>query len=289
MKVSRAWLESNPAEFRAGLGTSGYAHLTHYSAEYHIWGEGPPLVLVPGLAGGCALLEPLARLLAQRFRVITYQLRGEENCFTLRQRFGLDDLVQDLREVLDRFCLERPTLFGVSFGGIVALEYAARHGHQLGSLVLQGVGARFERTLLQQVAGTVLDRFPLPFDNPFVNQFFNLLFGGRTKPGPLVDFVTRHCWTTDQSVMAHRFRLVEGYDSTDRLERIDTDTLILAGTKDVLVSPRSANQLHAGITDAKLVRLGGAGHLAFVTQPTRVAEEVCRFVHALTNLTELEA
>ena len=45
---------------------------------YKEWGEGPPLILVPGLAGGYELLGPLARLLAGHFRVISYQLRGEE-------------------------------------------------------------------------------------------------------------------------------------------------------------------------------------------------------------------
>ena len=65
------------------------------------------------------------------------------------------------------------------------------------------------RSLLQRVAGMVLTRYPLPTNNPFVNQFFNLLFGSRQKQGPLFQFVTRQCWQTDQSVMAHRFRLVD--------------------------------------------------------------------------------
>ena len=47
------------------------------------------------------------------------------------------------------------------------------------------------RGLLQQVAGWVLSRYPLPSDSPFVNQFFNLLFGARQEPGPLFEFVTR--------------------------------------------------------------------------------------------------
>jgi len=52
------------------------------------------------------------------------------------------------------------------FGGVLALEYAARYGHRLDRLIVQGAGARFEHTLLQAVAGTVLNRFPLPADNP---------------------------------------------------------------------------------------------------------------------------
>jgi pimeloyl-ACP methyl ester carboxylesterase len=283
VRASSAWLSSSSAEFRASTGESGYANLTHYTAEYHVSGKGPPLVLVPGLAGGCSLLGPMARLLARRFRVVTYQLRGEDDCFALRQRFGLGDLARDLRELLDFLCLERPTVFGVSFGGVVGLELAARNPHRMGSLVVQGVGARFERTLLQRVAGAVLARFPLPTDNPFVNQFFNLLFGGKPEPGPLVEFVTNQCWTTDQSVMAHRFQLVDEFDITERLRNIAIPTLILAGERDVLVSPRSLEQLRAGIDGASLVRLPGVGHLGFVTHSGRVADEVCGFVARLSD------
>src|SRR3954470_6641370 len=96
VKASTGWLAESGAEFSAGAGRSGYAHLKHYTAQFCTWGEGRPLVLVPGLAGGFELLGPLARLLARDFQVISYHLRGEDDCFALRRRFGLADLVEDL-------------------------------------------------------------------------------------------------------------------------------------------------------------------------------------------------
>jgi pimeloyl-ACP methyl ester carboxylesterase len=266
-------------EFSAGDGRSGVAHLKHYSVAYREWGDGPPVVMVPGLAGGFELLGPLARLLARDFRVISYQLRGEDDCFALRSRFGLRDLVEDLAEFVDWHGLENPALFGVSFGGALALEFAARFPHRLRQLIVLGAGARYEHGLLQQVAGVVLSRYPLPSDNPFVNQFFNLLFGSRQRPGPLFQFVTRQCWQTDQGVMAHRLHLVEQFDMEDRLERIRVPTLIMAGDRDLLVSDRSLDFLCKGVPQSRLARLKGCGHLAFVTQPNRVADEVRQFLN----------
>jgi len=230
------------------------------------------------LAGGFELLGPLARRLARHFRVISYQLRGEDDCFALRRPFDLTDLVCDLREFIDWHGLESPALLGVSFGGILALEFAARHPARLDRLIVQGVGARYERGLLPRVAGTVLSRFPLPADNPFINQFFNLLFGGRQERGPLFEFVTRLCWQTDQSMMAYRLRLVEQFNMDQRLDRIRVPTLVLAGERDLLVSEGSLRALCAGISRSHLVRLPACGHLAFVTQPARVADEVKHFL-----------
>jgi pimeloyl-ACP methyl ester carboxylesterase len=279
VKASAGWLATTDAEFSAGAGKSGCAHLTYYTVEYREWGDGPPLVLVPGLAGGFGLLGPLARLLARHFRVISYQLRGEDDCFALRRHFDLADLVGDLREFLDWYGLESPALFGVSFGGILALEFAARYPARLSNLLLQGVGARYERGLLPRVAGTVLARFPLPADNPFINQFFNLLFGGRQEQGPLFEFVTRQCWQTDQSIMAYRLRLVEQFNMDCRLRKIRVPTLVLAAERDLLVSEGSLQALCAGIRECSLVPLRACGHLAFVTHAEQVATAVKRFLH----------
>jgi pimeloyl-ACP methyl ester carboxylesterase len=272
------WMAASGAAFQAAFGQTGYARLKHYTVEFCEWGDGPPLVLIPGLAGGFELLGPLARLLADHFRVISYQLRGENDCFSLRRQFGLLDLVDDLAEFLDWMCLERPAVMGVSFGGMLALEFAARYPNHLNALLIQGVGARFERGLIQRVAGLVLERYPLPPDNPFVNQFFNLLFGGKQRQGPLFHFVTRQCWQTDQSVMAHRFHLVEQFDMHDRLDRIFAPSLILAGDRDLLVSPKSLQTLRDGIPHAEFATLPRCGHLACVTRPEAVAREVEQFL-----------
>jgi len=272
------WLAESHADFRPGVGRSGCAHLTHYSADYREWGEGPPLVLVPGLAGGYELLGPLARLLARDFHVITYQLRGETDPFELRRRFDLPDLAGDLAEFLEGQGLENPTVMGVSFGGVIALEFAVRFPNRLRSLIVQGAGARFESGLLQQVAGSVLSRYPLPTNSPFINQFFNLFFGGKQPKGPLTEFVTRQSWQTDQSVMAHRFNLAERFDVEDRLNTIRVPALVMAGDRDMLVSERSLKALGEGIPQSEVVRLKRCGHLAFATRPEQVAAEVRRFL-----------
>jgi pimeloyl-ACP methyl ester carboxylesterase len=224
------------------------------------------------------LLGPLARELARDFQVVSYQLRGEDDCFALRRRFDLPDLVADLAELLDWLGLERPALMGVSFGGLLALELAIGRPGRVRSLITQGVGPRFAPGLLQQAAGMVLSRYPLLAGSPFINQFFNLFFGCRQEPGPLFDFVTAQCWRTDQSVMAHRFRMAESVDFAGRLAAVQAPALLLAGERDLLVSGAGLRELASELPSGRAVRLPGCGHLAFVTRPALVAEEVRAFL-----------
>lgn len=278
MIATRTWISTSGADFSAGQGQTGWAHLRHYSARYCTWGQGPPLVLVPGMAGGFELLGPLAGMLSRSFTVISYQLRGEDDCFALRNRFGLNDLVEDLREFLDWSGLESPPILGVSYGGVLALELAVRYPQRLSHLLLQGTGVRLEKGLIQQVAGMILNRYPLPDKNPFVNQFFNLLFGFKQKPSPLFDFVTTRCWHTDQSVMAHRYSLIRDFDIETRAKRVQVPTLIMAGKRDILVSEASRKSLLKQIPSARLVEFADCGHLASVTHPELIDDEVTRFL-----------
>jgi pimeloyl-ACP methyl ester carboxylesterase len=55
-------------------------------------------------------------------------------------------------------------------------------------------------------------------------------------------------------------------------------TLVLAGDRDVLVSPGSLTALCEGIRNVRFARLPDCGHLAFVTKPELVARKVTQFL-----------
>ena len=225
------------------------------------------------------MLAPLARKLAKRNRVILYGFRDEFDPLSSRPARQIGDHARDLSGLIGELGLERPTVFGVSFGGAVALEFAVDEPHRVGRLVLSGVEARFRSTLASTIARRVLERFPLPADNPFVNQFFHLFHGGKPGPGPLPRFLVERCWETDQGVMARRLAMLENFDVTDRLWRLDAPTLVLAGTRDVVVPPTRQQALAASIAGARFESIQDAGHVGFLTHSTDVAghvERLCR-------------
>jgi 3-oxoadipate enol-lactonase len=78
--------------------------------------------------------------------------------------------------------------------------------------------------------------------------------------------------------MAHRFHLVEDLNLDDQLRAIKAPTLVMTGDRDVLVSPTSLATLCDGIADATFRRLPGCGHLAFVTKPELIVNQVQDFM-----------
>jgi pimeloyl-ACP methyl ester carboxylesterase len=91
-------------------------------------GAGLRLVLAP-LAGDAEFVVP--------------DLRGHgRSDIATPASWTLDDWADDLVGVIDALALHRPVVVGVSFGGWVALRYAANHPDQVGSLVVAATTAR---------------------------------------------------------------------------------------------------------------------------------------------------
>ena len=242
-------------------------------------GQGEPIVLLPGLAGGWRLLAPLARYLRRRHEVILLGLRGDRGVMRSYEGQTPSEHAADVASALAHLRLERPTLLGVSYGGAIALEVALEHPNAVGALGLYGADAFFRSTLGSSLLIRTLERLPLPSNSGFVNQFFNVVHGRRPEPGPMVDFIVDRCWDTDQGIVAGRLRGLDGFDVTDRLWEIDVPTLVLAGTRDVCVPPDRQRGLAHAIPGARFVAVEGAGHVGFLTHGVEVASEVEALLH----------
>jgi 3-oxoadipate enol-lactonase len=94
-------------------------------------GAGSPLVLIPGIQGRWEYTRPTVEALAAQFRVVTFSLGGRSNG---RGIFGSE--VDRLAAVLDTHRIERAVLCGISYGGLVAMRFAALHPERTAALVL---------------------------------------------------------------------------------------------------------------------------------------------------------
>ena len=106
-------------------------------------GSGPPIVVVPGIHGRWEWARPALGHLARQCRTISYSLCGDIGSDRpFDPALGFDNFVEQLDRVLDRAGVRHAAICGVSFGGYVALRYAARRPERVSALVwiASGVG-----------------------------------------------------------------------------------------------------------------------------------------------------
>jgi pimeloyl-ACP methyl ester carboxylesterase len=100
-------------------------------------GKGTPIVLVPGLQGRWEWMRPTVDALARHHRVITFSLCDERTSqFPCDAAKAFGNYLEQIDAALDRSGVARAVLVGVSYGGLIAAEYAARRSARVTRLVL---------------------------------------------------------------------------------------------------------------------------------------------------------
>ncbi|MFN0089670.1 MAG: alpha/beta fold hydrolase [Acidimicrobiales bacterium] len=110
--------------------------------------EARPMVFLHGLTDLAWSLHPVASRFAERFHVVSLDLRGHGDS-SQPGRYTVPHFVSDLRCVVDRLGLERPVLFGHSMGSIVTSTFAGLWPQEPAALVMvEGLGppGRFGET-----------------------------------------------------------------------------------------------------------------------------------------------
>lgn len=102
-------------------------------------GEGRTVVYFHG--GGGLHVSPGLELLAERFRVLAFELPGfGESPENLRTQ-SLDELAETMAQALDVVVAENVTLLGTSFGAAVALRLSLAHPDRLEAVILESPAA----------------------------------------------------------------------------------------------------------------------------------------------------
>jgi len=93
-------------------------------------------LLLHGLASNARIWDLTAPYLASRFRIIALDQRGHGLSDKPEGGYTFAEVAGDLEELLEALGLERPVIVGHSWGGNVALQFAAGRPHQTSGIVL---------------------------------------------------------------------------------------------------------------------------------------------------------
>ncbi|HJP89552.1 MAG TPA: alpha/beta fold hydrolase [Candidatus Limnocylindrales bacterium] len=116
------------------------------SLHVRTWGPAATAETVVLLHGGPGMsgryMEPVVPFVENgRRRIVSYDQRGagESRCDSKDPGdYGLEAHAADLSQVIDAFAVGPVHLLGHSWGGIVAMDYAARHGNRIASMMAVG-------------------------------------------------------------------------------------------------------------------------------------------------------
>ena len=190
---------------------------------------------------------------------------------------------------------EKMILFGHSYGGFIAQEYALRYGDHLDGLILcdtDPVVDYFDvimananaRGTSEQVAALVAGLSAPVADDASFRQtwvtilplYFNTL---DPKVAAALDEATVYSAGAFNQGMG---KLLPTFNVLDRLSEITVPTLVLVGKDDWITPPaQAAERLHAGLPNSQLVRFEESGHFPFIEENEKFVATVRDWISRL--------
>ncbi len=243
---------------------------------------GPTLVLINSLGSDLRLWDRLLPCLGVGWRAIRYDQRGQGQSEVPPGPYRLSDHTGDLAGLLEQLEVESPVLFGLSVGGLIAMDYASQFPGRARALVLSDTAPRIgtsqgwtermdgiqQRGMAAMAAG-ILGRWVTP-----------ALAGSRPA-----DYETlRHMLLeTPLEGYAATCAVLRDADLQARLPELAVPTLVMVGADDLSTPPAQMRALAKALPQARFQVIEGAAHLPCFEQPEAVAAAVEAFWQDMTH------
>jgi pimeloyl-ACP methyl ester carboxylesterase len=239
--------------------------------ELHGPEAGPPLLLLEGLGGDIPGWRRNIPHLAERYRVVAYDFRGNGRSDKPHGPLSMRTLVDDTFGLLEHLGIDSAHAYGQSMGGMVGIEMALVEPQRIRSLVLGASHAGRRRAIPVGPSGRV----------PKVKPYLALYSEGFAREHP--DHIAEDILVGSQNpqplhASRRQWEAVDGWDAWDRLPEIRVPTLVLHGTEDRLVSAENARRMAEAIPGAELVLLDRAGHVFHSECPDEADAAVLSFL-----------
>lgn len=272
--------------------------------HYRDYGQGGPVLVLmggPGIPG--AALEPVARMIAKQGRAIVPDQRGSGKSIPKEARsITLDATLGDFEALRQALGFRRWTVLGVSWGGMLAMDYASKFPGSVRGLVLVGSGgtswASFLRAFSDNMAARMsaddratrrywsqpeqLARDPVRAAVEDLKALLPSQFYDRAKAPQAIAFFLPGREYYNPEAGEH---LGEAFEQgaparIEALRKVSIPTLILHGRQDPMPeSVALANQQL--LRGSRLVWLDRCGHWPWIEQPEALEKALLEFLGGL--------
>ncbi len=117
------------------------AFVNGINLHYVQTGEGPDLVLIHGIASNLGQWQlSILPAFTEHFRVTMYDLRGHGYSDMPPNGYTPNHMVGDFSGLMSNLSIQRATILGHSYGGMVALYYAVLHPERVDRLIIADSG-----------------------------------------------------------------------------------------------------------------------------------------------------
>lgn len=218
------------------------------------------LVLLHPIGLNNSFWGALPSMLGRGRRILRLDLRGFGGSPMGAGAAPIEAYAADVHQAIRRYGLEKPTVLGLSFGGMIAQTLALDFPGSVSKLIACGCpggipaeardalrerGLAAERGGMDSVVPATIERW---FTPGFVDN-------------PVVERVRERLRTDSVRAWSEGWQAISHFNALPRLGSIDVPTLVVAGEHDLAAPPAAMATIAKAVPGARFVILAGAPHM----------------------------
>lgn len=203
-------------------------HIQNYYIEE---GQGEPLILLHGNGEEYSYFVHQIKYFSRKYRVIAIDTRGHGKSPRGEAPFTIAQFADDLHHFMSEHGISKAHILGFSDGGNIAMVFAMKYPECVDRLILNGANL-FLRGLKFHVVWSLL------------SDYRKAVAKAKKEPAAIAEMEMLRLMTNDPNL------------KTSDLKKIQSKTLVIAGTKD-LIKTSHTKLIYKNIEDAELAFVEG--------------------------------
>lgn len=224
---------------------------------------------------------PQVEMLNDRWRVITFDVRGLGQSDPGTGEFKLDDYVDDLIRIMDECGIERAVVGGLSMGGYVSMRLAERAPERVRGMMLFSTRANADDAKALEMRRQWIEIVKHRGVRYFAEDFLKRLFAPQT-------------YVQAPRIIEHQLGIIETHqpigvvgtiralatrtDMTAGLSKVAVPTIIIYGEEDALTPVAIGREIQAKIAGSEFHVIPAAAHMCNLENPERFNELLYDFL-----------
>ena len=260
--------------------------------EYFGKGDKEAVALMNGIAMYTKSWYSFLGLLLDEYDVILYDYLGQGDSSSEDVPYDIDRFCDYLSLIADNLNIDKFHIMGISYGGMVALNYARLYPERVMSMTVSGALLTNEELYDFNRANSILLLEKAPFE-VFTSILYGSIFGEKfiKNVRPMFDTMREKLYNRYKDRMHSLVRLIQTQDKYfDELEQnfeqyksIQTPTLVMCGNEDTLVPKWVQKKIADILPNSKFEAVQVCGHVVYIEQSDIFFTNMKRLMNAKSS------
>lgn len=240
------------------------------------------IIFIHGFPFSKAMWNNQLEYFKDKYRVISYDIRGFGNSHSGQSDFTIDLFADDLIQLMDALKIKKAMICGLSMGGYIALNAVARYPKRINALVLCDTTCMPDTPEIKnkrlKAIENVMENGVASYADESMKNFFTLK-SFDTKKEEIAFVKTMMVNTSKTTICKTLLALAERNETHSILSGIKVPVHIMVGEHDTITPLAAAQFMSEQIHDASLSIISKAGHVSNIENPKEFNDQLGKFAH----------